>query len=271
MSAPPVPGWPDAGCVGCSMAHDQFGRIEHFPRPRRHLLLPGLSRAAEEHREISKPHGLDVLSVILPEGSDFNKDFGRTTDKGENYGLSVFIHDGEDIYRTYFTDGRGVEGLNIWTFLDLTSSARSGVRMGRLPLTAGRTQTWPYVWWRRRHDEYEKGLRCTHLSKRLPLLQSRSRSKPSHRQGIHRSSPPRLAKASNGSSPPHQAGADAQMPAMRGGLSRTVHRHWHHPSPLLVGSKLLMPALCITSLAYLAVQIPGRSRSRAGTRIEDGG
>jgi len=87
------------------------------------------------------------------DGTDFNRDFGRTTDKGENYGLSVFIQDDDhNIYRTYFTDGRGVEGLNIWTLLDLTP-------LGRLeewedsPLGGPRTK--PYVWWRR-HDEYGK-------------------------------------------------------------------------------------------------------------------
>src|ERR1700749_913742 len=30
MFAPSVSGWPDAGCVGCSMVADQFGHIEHF-------------------------------------------------------------------------------------------------------------------------------------------------------------------------------------------------------------------------------------------------
>jgi predicted dithiol-disulfide oxidoreductase (DUF899 family) len=39
------------------------------------------------------------------EGTDFNRDFGLTTDKGENYGLSVFVHDDKAVYRTYFTDG----------------------------------------------------------------------------------------------------------------------------------------------------------------------
>src|ERR1700679_1954327 len=30
MFAPPVPGWPDAGCVGCSMVTDRFGHVEHL-------------------------------------------------------------------------------------------------------------------------------------------------------------------------------------------------------------------------------------------------
>src|ERR1700686_4109394 len=28
--APPVPGWPGGGCVGCSMVTDQFGHLAHF-------------------------------------------------------------------------------------------------------------------------------------------------------------------------------------------------------------------------------------------------
>src|SRR5207244_1494777 len=54
--------------------------------------------------------------------SDFNKDFGVTTDEGETFGLSVFLRDGDSIYRTYFTAGRGVEALgSVWAFLDLPS------------------------------------------------------------------------------------------------------------------------------------------------------
>lgn len=51
----------------------------------------------------------------------FNADFDVTT----GFGLNVFIRDGSDIYRTYFTTGRGVETLGtIWTLLDLTPLGR---------------------------------------------------------------------------------------------------------------------------------------------------
>lgn len=44
---------------------------------------------------------------------------------GESFGLSVFLGDGGNVYRTYFTSGRGVEALgSAWTFLDLTSFGR---------------------------------------------------------------------------------------------------------------------------------------------------
>ena len=57
--------------------------------------------------------------------SDFNDDFGLTTPEYETFGLSVFLRDGDDIYRTYFTDRRGVEPLgSVWSFLDLTPLGR---------------------------------------------------------------------------------------------------------------------------------------------------
>jgi predicted dithiol-disulfide oxidoreductase (DUF899 family) len=45
------------------------------------------------------------------EGSDFNQDFGLTTDEGETFGLNVFLRDEDSVLRTYFTSGRGVETL----------------------------------------------------------------------------------------------------------------------------------------------------------------
>ena len=91
---------------------------------------------------------------------DFNVDFGvgpKTPQQGvyqdgESFGLSVFMRDGEDIYRTYYTTARGVEALgSVWTFLDLTPLGRQEEWEDS---PAGYPQTKPYEWWRR-HDEYE--------------------------------------------------------------------------------------------------------------------
>jgi uncharacterized protein DUF899 len=85
-------------------------------------------------------------------GSDFNVDFGVTTNGGETFGLSVFLRDGDSVYRTYFTSGRGAEALgSSWTFLDLTPLGRQETWEDS---PAGWPQTAPYEWWRR-HDEYE--------------------------------------------------------------------------------------------------------------------
>ncbi len=65
--------------------------------------------------------------------SDFNIDFGVMSDDGETFGLRVFLRDGDDVYRTYFTSGRGVEVLGSeWTFLDLTPGGLGGLTR-RLP------------------------------------------------------------------------------------------------------------------------------------------
>jgi predicted dithiol-disulfide oxidoreductase (DUF899 family) len=76
---------------------------------------------------------------------------GVTVDGEEWHGVSVFLRDGGDIYRTYFTGDRGVEHLGShWAYLDLTPF--------------GRQETWedsPKGWrqtkayeWLRRHDSY---------------------------------------------------------------------------------------------------------------------
>lgn len=77
----------------------------------------------------------------------FNADCGITT----GFGLSVFLRDGDSVYRTYFTNGRGVEALgSVWTFLDLTPLGRQETWEDS---PEGWPQTPPYEWWRL-HDEY---------------------------------------------------------------------------------------------------------------------
>jgi predicted dithiol-disulfide oxidoreductase (DUF899 family) len=93
-----------------------------------------------------------TLPWVSSAASDFNRDFGVTTESGESFGLSVFLRDGDKIYRSYFTSGRGVEALgSVWTFLDLTPLGRQE-KWEDSP--NGWPQARPYAWWRR-HDEYE--------------------------------------------------------------------------------------------------------------------
>src|SRR5471032_908918 len=101
MFAPPVAGWPDAGCVGCSMVADQFGHPAHLHARDTSFCL--VSLAPLKNIEKYKKRMGWTYPWYSSEGTDFNKDLGLTTYKGENYGLSVFIHDGKDIYRTYHT------------------------------------------------------------------------------------------------------------------------------------------------------------------------
>ena len=83
-------------------------------------------------------------------GSDFNVDMGATVDDDENHMASVFMQEKEEIYRTYYTDNRGVEHLGShWTYLDLTP-------FGRQEPWEESPEGWPKeeFHWTARHDEY---------------------------------------------------------------------------------------------------------------------
>jgi predicted dithiol-disulfide oxidoreductase (DUF899 family) len=150
MFAPDVEGWPTAGCPGCSMFVDQVGHLAHLHARDTSFVL--VSRAPLDKIETYKERMGWTIPWYSSAGSDFNADFGVTTDSGETFGLSVFLRDGNDVFRTYFTSGRGVEALgSVWTFLDLTPFGR---QEDWEDSPAGYPQTERYEWWRR-HDEYE--------------------------------------------------------------------------------------------------------------------
>jgi predicted dithiol-disulfide oxidoreductase (DUF899 family) len=80
-------------------------------------------------------------------GDDFQRECGTS----EYFALQVFLRDGDRIFLTYETRGRGVEALgSVWTFLDLTPMGRQEEWEDTPP---GRPQTPPYQWWRP-HDSY---------------------------------------------------------------------------------------------------------------------
>ena len=149
MFAPGVNGWPKAGCPGCSFFLDQMGNMAHLQA--RDVSFAVVSRAPPANiRGYQKRMGW-TLPWYSSAGSDFNTDFGLTTQEGEQHGLSVFLREGEDVYRTYFTTARGMEPLgSTWMFLDITPFGRQETwedSPARWP------QTPPYSWWHR-HDEY---------------------------------------------------------------------------------------------------------------------
>jgi predicted dithiol-disulfide oxidoreductase (DUF899 family) len=150
MFAPGVDGWPSAGCDGCSMFVDNVGHLAHLHARDTSLVL--VSRAPLANIESYRERMGWTVPWFSSSRSDFNDDFGLTTESGETFGLSVFLRDGDSVYRTYFTSGRGVEALGSnWTFLDLTPLGR---QEDWEDSPEGRPQTRPYEWWRR-HDEYE--------------------------------------------------------------------------------------------------------------------
>jgi predicted dithiol-disulfide oxidoreductase (DUF899 family) len=149
MFAPGVDGWPTAGCPGCSMFADQICDLSHLHARDASFVL--VSRAPLSNIEGYRKRMGWELPWYSSAASDFNDDFGVSTPKGETFGLSVFFRDGDNVYRTYFTNGRGVEALGpVWTFLDLAP-------LGRQEDWEDSPEGWPqtarYEWWRR-HDEY---------------------------------------------------------------------------------------------------------------------
>jgi predicted dithiol-disulfide oxidoreductase (DUF899 family) len=149
MFAPGVDGWPDAGCDGCSFFADQIGHLSHLHA--RDVTLVLVSRAPLVNIQAYRKRMGWTVPWFSSAASDFNSDFGVTNEAGEHHGLSVFLRDGDRVYRTYFTTARGVEPLgSTWTFLDLTPYGRQETWEDS---PEGWPQTKPYVWWRR-HDEY---------------------------------------------------------------------------------------------------------------------
>jgi predicted dithiol-disulfide oxidoreductase (DUF899 family) len=148
----------EAGCDGCSMFVDQIGHLAHLHARNTSFAL--VSRAPIAKVDAYRKRMGWTIPWYSSYESDFNVDFGVGPETpregvyqdGETFGLSVFIREGDDVFRTYFTTHRGVEALgSVWTFLDLTPLGRQE-QWEDSPV--GYPQTKPYEWWRR-HDEYE--------------------------------------------------------------------------------------------------------------------
>jgi predicted dithiol-disulfide oxidoreductase (DUF899 family) len=148
----------DVGCDGCSMFVDNVGHLAHLHARDTSFAL--VSRAPLARIEPYRKRMGWSVPWYSSFGSDFNVDFGVSPEDpqpgkyqdGESFGLSVLFRDGGNVFRTYFTNGRGVETLgSSWTFLDLTPLGR---QENWEDSPDGYPQTPSYEWWRR-HDEYE--------------------------------------------------------------------------------------------------------------------
>ena len=146
MFAPEV----DEGCPGCSWLVDAMSHPAHLHARDTSIVL--VSRAPLEKLKTYQTRMGWKLQWYSSYGSDFNFDFGVSTDDGEEHGASVFLRENDNVYRTYFTGARGVEHLGShWTYLDLTPFGRQETWEDS---PTGWPQTEPYVW-PRRHDDYD--------------------------------------------------------------------------------------------------------------------
>jgi predicted dithiol-disulfide oxidoreductase (DUF899 family) len=141
---PGLPGWPEHGCVGCSLMADHIANLAHLNA--RDTTLAYVSRASQADLERMKTK-MGWRHPWYTITDDFDKDFGVE----DYHGTNAFIRDGDRVFRTYFINGRGDEVfVNTWNFLDMTA--------------LGRQEDWedspedypqspPYEWWRW-HDVY---------------------------------------------------------------------------------------------------------------------
>lgn len=144
-----APDWSE-GCPGCSWVTDAMSHPAHLNARDTSFVLISLA-PLEKLLAYQQRMGWNTVNWVSSEGSDFNFDLGGSNDEGEHHGVSVFLRDGENIYRTYYTGNRGVEHLGShWTWLDLTPYGR---QESWEDSPEGWPQTPPYGWICR-HDAY---------------------------------------------------------------------------------------------------------------------
>jgi predicted dithiol-disulfide oxidoreductase (DUF899 family) len=137
------PGANEAVCPGCSMIVDNLPHLAHLHA--RNVTLKVVAPAPLAQIEQFKTRmGWDV-PFVSSNGTEFPDDCGV----GSAFGVSVFLRDGDDVYRTYFTSGRGGEQFLVThRYLDVTPLGRQEAWEKESHGDAG-----PSEWWRL-HDEY---------------------------------------------------------------------------------------------------------------------
>ncbi len=134
------PSW-TKGCPGCTQFVDAQGDVRMLHE--RDTTFAIVSRAPVATFEPYRVERGWTFPWYSSFGSDFNYDFHATLDedvapkfynyrdksaskfKGESHGLSVFFRMGDEVFHTYSTYARGVEGIcDAYTLLDTTPYGR---------------------------------------------------------------------------------------------------------------------------------------------------
>jgi predicted dithiol-disulfide oxidoreductase (DUF899 family) len=130
-------------CPGCSFTVDNMGHPAHLNARDTTLVVTAPAPLAE-----SEPYRRRMGWTVpwySAHGSDFTEDCGV----GTGFGVSVFLRDGDEVFRTYFTTGRGGDLLDTTLrYLDLTPFGRQEDWE-----ESGRGNDPASSWWRL-HDEY---------------------------------------------------------------------------------------------------------------------
>ncbi len=138
------------GCDGCSMMADHIGPLSHLQARRTSFAL--VSRApVDTLAGFAQRMGWSYPWVSSGRTS-FNVDFSAIVDGEERQGISVFLRDGDRIFHTWNTFGRGEEPfMLVFDLLDLTP-------WGRQESWEHSPPGWPQApayEWMRLHDRYE--------------------------------------------------------------------------------------------------------------------
>jgi predicted dithiol-disulfide oxidoreductase (DUF899 family) len=140
------PSW-DEGCPSCSGRVDQYGNLAHLHA--RDTTMAVASRAPLGKIQAFKERLCWTFPWYSSYGSDFNYDFHVTLDgavapveynhrngvelgqaglhdfEGELHGTSAFLRDGDRVFHTYSTYGRGTEQVGgTHYYLDMTALGR---------------------------------------------------------------------------------------------------------------------------------------------------
>ncbi|MCV7369266.1 hypothetical protein CRI77_20035 [Mycolicibacterium duvalii] len=143
-----APDW-DEGCAGCSMMADHIGPLSHLHAKDTSFVL--VSRAPVGKLVAFKDRMGWELPWVSSGRSTFNEDFGATVDGEERHSISVFLRDGDRVFHTWQTFGRGEEPfMLVFDLLDLTPYGRQETWEDSPP---GWPQQPPYDWMRL-HDAY---------------------------------------------------------------------------------------------------------------------
>lgn len=136
-------------CPGCSGIIDNVGDLSHLHA--RDTTFALVSPAPQSQLQPYRERMGWTVPWYAAAYDDPDADFSADCGAGNGFGLSVFLRDDDNVYRTYFTTSRGVDRLRVdFNLLDLTPYGRQETWEDS---PDGWPQTAPYEWWRL-HDEY---------------------------------------------------------------------------------------------------------------------
>lgn len=112
---------PDHFCPGCTAFTDNLSAHGLAALTQYDVSWATVSTMPLAQIEAYKAEKGWTMPFVSSHGTSFADDCGA----GEGFMLSVFLRDGEDVYRTYYTQARGVDRLLfVNNFLDLTPYGR---------------------------------------------------------------------------------------------------------------------------------------------------